>query len=325
MRKYLLLILAILLIPAGAREMKDAFGYNVTLPDTVTRTVSMDSMVSQFIFALQKTELLVAARASSSVRGSNIKRSFPHMRELIDAGNSHNADIELIFSLKPDIIFTTAGKAADRLSSLGAPLFFLEIEGLDKIRNTLFLMGSALNAEKRAAEIVSYLGGLLERAAKNRSSIPEEKKRKVYMTGSGFLSTFGADFFQNELVLAAGGISVTSGLKGGKVNISLEEVYRKDPDFIFNAAYCKEDLKKIKRSKTYRGLRAVKEGNIKRMPFYLISWDTPGPEAVLGILWMQSVLYPEFFKEDIKKLTREFYERVYGIALSEKEIEEIFR
>jgi iron complex transport system substrate-binding protein len=54
-------------------------------------------------------------------------------------------------------------------------------------------------------------------------------------------------------------------------------------------------------------------------------WDRPSPEAILGIVWLAKVLYPDAMREmDLYAHTQKFYHEFYGYDLTHKEYETFF-
>lgn len=55
-----------------------------------------------------------------------------------------------------------------------------------------------------------------------------------------------------------------------------------------------------------------------------MSWELPVPESILGTLWLQSVIYPEYVSFDIKDEIKNFYQKFYRIDLSDENVDDIF-
>jgi iron complex transport system substrate-binding protein len=41
---------------------------------------------------------------------------------------------------------------------------------------------------------------------------------------------------------------------------------------------------------------------------------------LIGLWWLAKILYPELFPEDLRGLTREFYQRFYHVPLTDEQI-----
>jgi hypothetical protein len=62
------------------------------------------------------------------------------------------------------------------------------------------------------------------------------------------------------------------------------------------------------------------------LPKYLGPWDTPIPEALLGIEWMAGKLFPDTpLRRDCETRTTAFYQAFYDLALPAADVAELCR
>ena len=61
------------------------------------------------------------------------------------------------------------------------------------------------------------------------------------------------------------------------------------------------------------------------MPKYLMSWELPVPETILGTMWLQSTLYPDNVKFNMNNEIKEFYKKFYQLDLTSKDIDGILK
>lgn len=45
--------------------------------------------------------------------------------------------------------------------------------------------------------------------------------------------------------------------------------------------------------------------------------------AIMGVIWMTNLLYPQYYKVDVKAKTKEFYSLFYNRKLTDAEVNEI--
>jgi len=67
----------------------------------------------------------------------------------------------------------------------------------------------------------------------------------------------------------------------------------------------------------YKDLKAVKAGNVYKIPSTLHAWEDPGMGTALGTLWAAKTLYPgnitdSEFDETVKK----FYKDIYNLDVT---------
>ena len=108
-------------------------------------------------------------------------------------------------------------------------------------------------------------------------------------------------------------------IKGGKIDISPEQLIEWNPDIIVAAQYTTEvNLEDILTDKRWQGIDAVINDNVFWFPSNLTPWDYPSAETILGIKWLAQKLHPEQFKDmDMIEEADEFYKKFYGITFTE--------
>jgi len=69
-----------------------------------------------------------------------------------------------------------------------------------------------------------------------------------------------------------------------------------------------------------KGIKAIKTGQVFKIPSFIFSWDVPTPEALLGIMWLANKIYPSGVDFDLKEEIRSFYSTMYDYTPSQSEI-----
>ena len=59
-----------------------------------------------------------------------------------------------------------------------------------------------------------------------------------------------------------------------------------------------------------------------KLPFGWVDFP-PSVNRLIGLWWLAKILYPELFPEDLRTLTRDFYQRFYHVALSDAQIDRV--
>jgi len=49
----------------------------------------------------------------------------------------------------------------------------------------------------------------------------------------------------------------------------------------------------------------------------------PSGNRLIGLWWLGKILYPELFKEDLRELTRDFYEKFYHVKPTGPRIDDV--
>lgn len=304
-------------------ETRDMLGNNVIIPKRVYRLVSLDSMITQLIFAIGGQDFLVSARFGPAIKGPALVKIYPRSREIKDPGTSENASVEYLLSVKPDLIVTNDGKMVEKMREVGLPIYLLDKESPENIIKCISILGKLLGKTEKAEEVNKYFKDKLSFIKEKTSSISQENKIKVYVAGSKLFSTFGKDYFQTFMVENAGGVSVSGNTSGGKIDISLEKLLAWDPDVIILTPYTPDSANDVLSNPSLATLKAVKEKKVYKLPKYIVSWDTPVPESFLGTMWIANKIYPQELSFDMEKEIREFYLKVYNFKIPEEDLNKL--
>jgi iron complex transport system substrate-binding protein len=304
-------------------ETKDMLGNTVIIPKKAYKVVSLDSMITQLVFAVGGQDLFVSARFGPAIKGPALVKIYPKSAQIKDPGTSETASVELLLSVNPDLIVTNDGKMVEKMREVGLPVYLLDKESPENIIKCISILGILLGKTKNAEEVNKYFKDKLSYIKEKTLSISEENKVKVYISGSKLFSTFGKDFFQTFMVENAGGISVSSGTSGGKIDISLEKLLAWNPDVIILTPYTPDSVQDVLSNPSLATLKAVKEKKVYKMPTYIVSWDTPVPESFLGTMWIANKIYPQELAFDMEKEIKEFYLNIYNFKIPEDDLNKL--
>jgi iron complex transport system substrate-binding protein len=81
----------------------------------------------------------------------------------------------------------------------------------------------------------------------------------------------------------------------------------------------------VQRSPAWRSLAAVRNKKVFLEPSSPFGWidDPPGVNRLIGLYWLSQVFYPGDSQDDLRSLMQDFYDKFYGIKLTDKQIEAI--
>lgn len=302
---------------------EDMLGNSVTLPKKVYRLVSLDSMIAQFVFAIEAQDLFVSARLGPAIKGPALVKIYPRASQIKDPGSADSANVEYLLSVRPDLVVSSDGKMIEKIKEVGIPVYLFDKESPENIMKCISILGALLGKSEKAEEVNSYLRSNLSYIEEKTSSIASENRPKVYIAGSELFRTFGKDFFQTFMVENAGGVSVSAGTSGGKVDISLEQLLLWNPDVIILTPYTPESVEDILSNPSLATLKAVKDKKVYKMPTYIVSWDTPVPESFLGTMWIANKIYPQEVAFDMEKEIKEFYLEVYSFKIPQEDLKKL--
>ncbi|AHF80352.1 ABC transporter substrate-binding protein [Thermococcus paralvinellae] len=280
----------------------DAFGgkYPLTVVDFMNRTVTIEKEPQRIVsLAPSITETLFYIGAGDKVVGVTKYDDFPpQVANITKIGGFSDPNVEIIASLKPDLIIGTSMhiKYLDQLQQI-APVIIVAPRNIDEIYKQIELLGKVTNREEYAQSVVNDMKAKVEYIT---SMVKDKPKPKVFfISWWNPIYTPGKDTFQGDLIKLAGGENLFNDLTGW-AQVSIEQVLARNPEIIILSAHAgisPEQLCEAELAKT----DAVKNGRV-----YVISDDNiisrPGPRIVLGLEELAEFIHPEVFNYEPQPL-----------------------
>lgn len=315
------------------QTITDMVGRTVEVPAKADRIIGIGASSLRFISYLQATDKVVGVEQSEqedSVTCSyrhvyhNVFKDLPVIGEGGSKGTTPNE--EAIIQVKPEVIFASIDKdMADSLQEkTDIPVVCLTLPDLvfDQVfYDNVELMGSIIDREDRAAEIVKYMKDTQQDFRKRTASISDANTKTGYAAGisyrggHGFAGTeAGFPPFAETNVTNIADVNGASGC----FDIDLEEVASAQPDFIFvesgNISLVKEDYDS--NPDYFASLNAVKDGSVYSLIAYRF-YATNIELALANCYQVGAVVYPDQFSDvDPTKKLDEITEFFLGKKLS---------
>src|SRR5579863_4331454 len=330
----LVLAAALLLYPglstgsARSADFTDAAGRRVVLPDQIRRIMPAERNAEVLVFVLAPDRIAGLDRGSG--RGSLLRRS-ARLPVLDWRTRTNPASMaQTARQLRPDLIVdagtVTPERAAfaDQVSQLTGIPYILVDDSFARIPRVLRSMGATLGIDDRrghnlfifAEQAIDNLRGrLLIRPADSRPHV-------YYALGSDGLTTALPGSPQGEAIDEAGAINVATPLgRGTEVAIRREQLLAWDPEIIIAAE--PRAYEAFKRNPAWRRLSAVRNKRVYLEPSNPFGWieDPPGVNRLIGLYWLSSLFYPDATQEDLRTTTCDFYDKFYGIKLTNAQLE----
>ena len=280
---------------AGPKTLTDGSGRTVTLSLPVQRVVSL---------APSNTELLYAIGAGSQVVGRDSYSDYPaEAKNAADIGGGFTAlNMELILSKKPDVVLASPLTPPEQIADLdkaGLTVYVLpNPKTFDDLYTNVETVGKITGHEKEAASLVDSLKARVK-AVTDKVALASARPMVYYeldATDPSAPYTSGPDTFVDLLIRTAGGENFGGTLKGDWVQISVETLLTKQPDFIVlgDNTYGGVTPEQVKARAGWDALKAVKDGKIFIFDDNTVS--RPGPRLVDGLEAMAKLLHPDLFK-----------------------------
>ena len=239
--------------PSRTSAVLDDFGDSVSLVAPPTRIVSLSPAT---------TEMLFTIGAGSRLVGRSKYDLWPDSATLVPSlGDGMRPNVEAILGVHPDLVILYASQdnrpAADNLRAAGIRTIAIRQDHIADVRRALTLFGRILKDSVRAQTVIDSVFRTMERV---RSATAGSSRPRVFWhIWDAPLITIGSGSFMDELVDIAGGKNVYGDIKGPSGQIALEDVARRDPDFILAGPVGADAIKSDPR---WRIVRAARENRI---------------------------------------------------------------
>lgn len=321
-KKSVILFLALIILLAGCSKDSTEKKEN-TKTNSSIRVVTTYKPATDIVLALGGKDKLVGVNDKGKTDPLLVKLDGNVASKLVEIGSKKNGiNIEQIVALNPDVVILYPTKESDdtikKLTAQNIKVISINPESIASLESDIIKVGDAIGESENSKKIVEYYKEKITEVTKKLTSV--KNKKTVYLAGAnGIFSTCSGDFYQHEMIEAAGGIDVAANLKGGWNDVSAEQVIAWNPEVIASVMYCPEgSTAKIMAKAELQTVTAIKNKQVYQIPSNIASWDMPQPSSILSILWMSKILYPEEFNDlDIHKVTNEFYKDFYGKSFDE--------
>jgi ABC-type Fe3+-hydroxamate transport system substrate-binding protein len=230
--------------------LRDDFGAAVAVTTQPRRIVSLNPTT---------TEVLFAIGAGSRLVGRSTYDAFPESALAVpNLGAALRPNVEAIIGAKPDLVVLYASQdnrpAADRLRQAGIATVALRIDSIAQFERDTRLLGRLTGDSARAAAVVDSVRATLDRVRAATRSLPHPTV--FFHTWDRPLITIGGGSFLNELVDIAGARNVYADLPGPSGIVTVEDVVRRNPDFVLASPITAANLRADPRWQALPAVRA---------------------------------------------------------------------
>ncbi len=337
----LMMFLCVSAFAADTFKFTDMAGRTVDIPNQVTKVFSTNPIGTLYVYAIAPEKL---AGVNWPVTPMEKKYTSEAYQKLPNLGGNFGGkmvtfNFEEILKVHPDFIIAVAdinNFVIDGINKLQAklniPIVLLDGD-INKTSEVITIIGRLTQSEKKAKMLSDYVNKAMSGVKTALAKVPADKKVRVYYAeGAKGLETDPKGSRHSEVIDIAGGINVANVQEQagyGRTPVSMEQVLGWNADVII---VCSDQGFSSDRFYTtiftdalWSGLKAVKAKNVYETPFAPFNWmdRPPSINRIMGVIWMTNLLYPEYYKVDIRAKTKEFYSMFYSRKLTDAEVNEI--
>ena len=322
-----LLLLALAAMQARAGDFTDAAGRRVVLPAEPRHVMAASPTAEVLVSVLAADKLAGASRAAR--HGVGAGRRVPVLGWRPGMGPASMA--ETAWRLHPDLIIDAGLVTPERAAfadevqrQTGVPYILVD-DSFARMPEVLRAIGVVLGVRPRGEELAIYAGHAIA-ALRGRLLIrsPDARPHVYYGRRADGLETALPGSPSGETIDEAGAINVAAPLGRGRlVAISRDELFAWDPEIIIAEQGAFYDAMR----RGPRRLAAVRNKRVYLAPSTPFGWidDPPGVNRLIGLYWLSALFYPDNTQEDLRTTVCDFYDKFYGIKLTNGQLEALVR
>ncbi len=255
--RYIALLLALTSCAWAVRWERDDTGRSVAVPDQVHRVVSLSPSLTNTVYALGAQSLLVGI-TNYTVYPPEAAREKPSVGDVV------GPSLEKIVALHPDLVLAlpefNGAATIEGLQRIGVPVFLFNTGNVANIYRTVELVGRVLGRDREATALIASLKA---RENKVRAQSAGKPKLTVLLVLSiDPLITAGRNAFITEMISAAGARSVTDDLAQDWLQMNIEAILPRKPDYILLMKTGPVNFKDMQQRAGWKSLEAVRQGHV---------------------------------------------------------------
>ena len=267
--------------PAMSLVLRDDLKRAVDFAHPPLRIVSLLPSLTETVCVLGACDRLVATDRYSNWPA--------HVQSLPKAGGIDDAQIELIVSLRPDLVLISSSqRVTDRLQDLGLVCFALSTDSYPDISHTVRTIGAILGVADRAQRLDEAIARDVRQIGAQAMARRGGDGPSVYFEVDGPPYAAGPSSYIGELLTRLGARNIVTPNMGAFPQLNPEYVVRHDPDVIFVSP---AELAHLAERPGWDRIRAVREQRVCAFPAAVRdSIVRPGPRVADGMRAMADCL-----------------------------------
>jgi iron complex transport system substrate-binding protein len=302
------------------------------------RIVTIPQPAASILVAVDQTaDHLVGMQNASwvAVRDGILGTIFPAAKDIRHdvADDTFTPNVEAVLALQPDLVVQWGDQGSGIVAPLenaGLKVVALKYGTQDDVATWIQLFAAALGKKDRGDQLNAATQAAFQQMTAVGKASTGAKPSIVYLNRFvGGLKVAGAGTYNDGYIAMVGGQNPASGPGGasgkGMVGIDPEQVLRWDPDLVLLGNFDAALPKDLYDSAVWRGLKAVKEKRVYKVPLGGYRWDPPSHESPLMWRWLRMVAYPSDARYDLRTDVVTAYQRFYGFRPTDAELDTILR
>ena len=334
MKKFLSLLLALCLACslcsfAAAEETRtfvDSTGREVTLPANITRIAISGPLAQIVVFAMAPDKLVGIANAWDESAAQFLDTKYydlPLLGQLY--GGKGEMNLETLLAAAPDVVIDVGepkGSIVEDMDALqeqtGIP--FVHIDAyLATMDETYAMLGDLLAMPNEAQGLADYCRYAYDKVKAIADSV--EKVNLLYITGEEGLNVIARGSYHAEVIdMLCNNLAVVDepSSKGTGNEVDMEQILNWNPAVVIFAPG--SIYSTVAANENWQTITAIRNGNYVEVPMGPYNWMgfPPSVQRLLGVMWMEKVLYPEAADYDLYEEVKTYFDLFYHCELTQE-------
>ena len=305
---------------SAGRSFIDSAGRRVTLPEVIRRAMPAERNALVLLDALAPDKLPSALRrrpGRAMLEGPRTPASM--------ATAAQQSAADLIIDAGP--VSPQRAAFATEVQRLAGIPYILVDDSFARMPQMLRAIGAILGVEDRAQDLGLYADHAISGLRGLLLITPADNRPRVYFAlGPDGLTTALPGSPADAALEEAGVINAATSLgRDVEATVSTGQIIAWDPQIIIAAQRSAYD--RLRRDPALRSVAAVRDKRVYIEPTYPFGWisDPAGINRLIGLHWLSTLFYPAATQEDIRSNVCNFYDRFYGIKLTNAQVEALLR
>ncbi len=325
----------------ATKTITDSAGRSVTIPSTINKVYSTSPVGTNIMYTLAPDKIAGLSWTLSDAAKKYLTPEFAALPVLSgNFGQGQTMNKEEILKVKPDIILvlgsttqTDASNAQKIQDQMGIPTIVVGMT-LDTMDQAYTFMGDLLGVQDQAKKLADYAKKTVDEVKAIAKTIPDDKKVKIfYAEDKKGLTTDPSGSQHSEIFDLVGAtnvadVKITQGY--GRTAVTMEQILVWNPDMIFvciddGFAASDNPYAFITTDSSWAQVKAVQNKQVYQVPYLPFNWEDrpPSVNRIPGIKWLANLIYPDYYKYDIRQETKAFYKLFYHIDLTDAQLDEV--
>ena len=310
---------------AATRVFTDSCGREVTVPVNVEKVAVSGPLAQIVVFAMAPDKLVGIANTWDESAAQFLDTKYydlPLLGQLY--GGKGEMNLETLLAAAPDVVIDVGepkGSIVEDMDALqeqtGIP--FVHIDAyLASMDNTYAMLGDLLAMPNEAQGRADYCRYAYDRAVEIANSV--EKANLLYITGDEGLNVIAKGSYHAEAIdLLANNLAVVEepSSKGTGNEVDMEQILNWNPDVILFAPGSIYDS--VGSNENWQTVTAIKNGTYYEVPMGPYNWMgfPPSVQRLLGMTWMDKILYPDAADYDLYTEVSTYFQLFYHCELTQ--------